>query len=192
VAEKRFSNLVGFDDAPFDRDHKGKVKLVGTVYAGLRFDGVLIGEVEKDGFDAADRLATLIGGSRFAEHIQLIMLQGIAFAGFNVVDVFALHERLGLPVLVVSRKQPDMAAIQEALLSHIEAGKAKWAVCLFSGWASPLIRRPLFWISLWFAAIFPSRCGPLILSPAPWFTGIAGAARNRAQLWDSTKRKDRP
>jgi uncharacterized protein len=138
VAEKRFSNLVGFDDAPFDRDHKGKVKLVGTVYAGFRFDGVLIGEVEKDGFDAAARLAELINGSRFAEHIQLIMLQGIAFAGFNVVDVFALHERLGLPVLVVSRKQPDMAAIQEALLSHIEAGKAKWAVLERLGKMEPL------------------------------------------------------
>lgn len=34
----------------------------------------------------------LIDGSRFTEHIQLIMLQGVAFAGFNVVDVFALHE----------------------------------------------------------------------------------------------------
>lgn len=128
MAEKRFSNVVGFDDAPFARGHKGKVKLVGTVYASLRFDGVLIGEVDKDGFDSATRLAELIDGSKFAEHIQLIMLQGIAFAGFNVVDVFSLHEHLGLPVLVVARKQPDMASIRKALLSHIEEGKTKWAV----------------------------------------------------------------
>lgn len=128
MPEKRFSNVVGFDDAPFFRDHKGKVKLVGTVYAGLRFDGVLIGEVEKDGFDSATRLIELIGGSRFAEHIQLIMLQGITLAGFNVVDVFALNERLRLPVLVVARKQPNMVAIREALLSHIEKGQMKWAV----------------------------------------------------------------
>ena len=43
------SNVIGFDDAPFERDHRGKVEVVGTVYAGLRFDGVLIGAVEKDG-----------------------------------------------------------------------------------------------------------------------------------------------
>lgn len=128
MVEKRFSNVVGFDDAPFDRDHRGAVKLVGTVYAGLRFDGVLIGEVEKDGFDAAARLAELIAGSRFAGHIQLIILQGIAFGGFNVVDVFALNRRLGLPVLVVARRQPNMAAIRDTLISHIHRGQAKWAV----------------------------------------------------------------
>ncbi len=127
-AEKRFTNVVGFDDAPFPRDCNGKVKLVGTVYAGLRFDGVLIGEVDRDGFDSASQLTELISRSKFAEHIQLVMLQGIAFAGFNVVDVFALHECLGLPVMVISRKQPDMALIRKALLSHIEEGKPKWAV----------------------------------------------------------------
>lgn len=128
VTEKRFSNVVGFDDAPFSRNYKGNVKFVGTVYAGSRFDGVLIGEVEKDGFDAASQLVSLINGSRFAEHIQLIMLQGITLAGFNVVDVFTVHEQLRLPVLVVARKQPNMASIREPLLSHIQEGKAKWAV----------------------------------------------------------------
>ncbi|MFP4226720.1 MAG: DUF99 family protein [Desulfobacterales bacterium] len=128
VNEKRFSNVAGFDDAPFARDHRGPVKLVGTVYAGLRFDGVLIGEVQKDGFDAAARLAEIVAESRFAEHIQLIILQGIAFGGFNVVDVFDLNRRLGLPVLVVARRKPDLISIQDALASHIDRGRAKWAV----------------------------------------------------------------
>lgn len=83
MTEKRLSNVVGLDDAPFFRDHRGMVKVVGTLYAGLRFDWVLIGEVEKDGFDSATRLIELIGGSKFAEHIQLIMLQGITLAGFK-------------------------------------------------------------------------------------------------------------
>ena len=60
-------------------------------------------------------------------YIQLILLQGITLAGFNVVDVFALNAFSGLPVLVVSRKMPDMAAIREALLSHMEHGQEKWA-----------------------------------------------------------------
>ncbi|MGM0451882.1 MAG: DUF99 family protein [Thermodesulfobacteriota bacterium] len=128
MAEKRFSNVIGFDDAPFARDYCGKVPVVGTVYAGLRLDGLLVGEVEKDGFDAAASLARLVAGSKFLEHVQLIMLQGIALAGFNVVDVFDLHRRLNRPVLVVARKQPDMTAIQNALLHHIAGGRAKWAV----------------------------------------------------------------
>ena len=41
-----------------------------------------MGDVEKDGADSAERLAALVTGSRFAEHIQLVMLQGIALARF--------------------------------------------------------------------------------------------------------------
>jgi len=127
MAEKHFSNVVGFDDAPFEKGCRHSVKVVGTVYAGLRFDGVLMGEVEKDGFDAAARIIDLVEQSRFVSHIRLIMLQGIAFAGFNVVDVFRLHERLRIPVLVVARKKPDMDAIYRALTTgRIPDGNAKW------------------------------------------------------------------
>ncbi|GIK37683.1 MAG: UPF0215 protein [Chloroflexota bacterium] len=128
MVARRFSNLIGFDDAPFSQDYTGPVKVVGTVFTGLHLTGVVIGEVEKDGADAAERLARLVAESRFAEHIQLVMLQGIALAGFNVVDVFDLHHRLELPVLVVSRKLPDLAAIQRALTTQVHEGEQKWAL----------------------------------------------------------------
>ncbi|MFP3981982.1 MAG: DUF99 family protein [Desulfobacterales bacterium] len=128
MKEKRLSNVAGFDDAPFDRGHQGGVPIVGTVYADLRFDGVLVGEIERDGSDAAQKLGDLIAGSRFAEHIQLVMLQGIAFGGFNVVDVFALHRQLGVPVLAVSRKPPDMDAIKNALINRVDKGEEKWQI----------------------------------------------------------------
>ncbi|NOY07014.1 MAG: DUF99 family protein, partial [Chlorobi bacterium] len=72
-----FSNVIGFDDAPFSHHHAGAVPVVGTVYAQSRLDGILVGEIEKDGFDAASRLAELVTTSKFAEHAQLVMLQGI-------------------------------------------------------------------------------------------------------------------
>jgi endonuclease V-like protein UPF0215 family len=124
--ERRFSNIIGFDDAPFAPAHIGSVPVVGAVFARLQLTGVIVGEVEKDGQDAAQQLAQLIAGSKFAEHLQLVMLQGIALAGFNVVDVFYLHEQLGLPVLVVARKAPDMAAVQSALLGQVQGGPEKW------------------------------------------------------------------
>jgi endonuclease V-like protein UPF0215 family len=128
MAGKRFSNIIGFDDAPFTPDHQGKVTIVGAVFASLRFDGVLVGEIEKDGFDSAGTLTTLISESKFTEHVQLIMLQGIAFGGFNVIDVFHLHEKLNLPVLVVSRKSPDLDAIRKALTTQVPDGEKKWDI----------------------------------------------------------------
>ena len=124
---RRFSNVIGFDDAPFPANYTGGVKVVGTVYAKSQLNGILIGDVKRDGTDAARKLTALISQSKFAQTIQLIMLQGITLAGFNVVDVFALHEKLNLPVLVVARKRSDMAAIQKALLK-MPGGLRKWAL----------------------------------------------------------------
>lgn len=125
---RRFSNVIGFDDAPFPRNHRGLVKIVGAVYADQRLDGVLVGEIEKDGFDAAAKLADLVRTSKFFQHARLIMLQGITMGGFNVVDVFDLHRRLDLPILVVARHAPDMDAVRRALVQHLPGGRAKWAV----------------------------------------------------------------
>ena len=124
---RRFSNVIGFDDAPFPAKYTGGVKVVGTVYAKSQLNGILIGAVQRDGTDAAKKLIALISQSKFARSVQLIMLQGIALAGFNVVDIFELYAQLKLPVLVVCRKRPDMAAIRKALLK-MRGGRRKWAL----------------------------------------------------------------
>jgi endonuclease V-like protein UPF0215 family len=123
---KRFTNVVGFDDAPFPRGHRGDVSVVGAVYADRRLDGVLVGKVRKDGANAAAEIIRLVSGSKFAQHVQLVMLQGIALAGFNVVDVFSVRRALGVPALVVARDAPDMVAIRRALTERVRGGSRKW------------------------------------------------------------------
>jgi endonuclease V-like protein UPF0215 family len=135
---KRYSNIIGFDDGPFAFDHVGNVPIVGAIFTGLQLTGVIIGQVEKDGADAAEQIVELVAGSKFFEHLQLVMLQGITLAGFNVVDVFNLYENLGLPVLVVSRRAPDMAAIREALLAKIPQGEQRWQVVERLGLMEPV------------------------------------------------------
>jgi endonuclease V-like protein UPF0215 family len=125
---RNFSHLVGFDDAPFARRHRGDVLVVGTVFAGARLDGVVSTRVRRDGANATDRLIAVLAVSRFREQLHAILLQGIAFAGFNVVDVERLHYSLALPVLVVARQPPDMAAVRRALLERVPGGRRKWAL----------------------------------------------------------------
>lgn len=122
----RLSHVIGFDDAPFERSHRGDVLLVGAVFAGTRIEGVLSGKVRRDGANSTRVVSELVRGSRFAGHLHAVMLQGIAFAGFNVVDVHALNGALGLPVLVVARREPDYAAIRRALLGRVRGGARKW------------------------------------------------------------------
>ncbi|MDX1532510.1 MAG: DUF99 family protein [Rhodothermales bacterium] len=126
TAPRSFANAVGFDDAPFERGHRGDVDVVGAVFGGERLHGIVRGRVRRDGADSARVLAALVNGSKYREHVQLIFLQGVALAGFNVVDVAALHAATGKPVLVVARKEPDREAVRRALLEHVPGGAQKW------------------------------------------------------------------
>jgi len=120
------SNLIGFDDAPFERGAGRMVPIVGAVHAGERLDGVLTGEVTEDGDDANSQLARLLGDSRFDAHVQAVMVQGLTLGGFNVVDLPTLAAQLARPVMAVVRQRPDLDAVREALLNHVPDGEAKW------------------------------------------------------------------
>lgn len=135
---RRLSHVVAFDDFPFRREHRGDVPVVGAVFAGGRLDGVLRTTVRRDGANATSRLAETVLGSRFAAHLQLVLLQGIALAGFNVVDARELSARTGLPVLVVARRRPDLAAIRRALLLRVRGGRRKWRIVERLGPMEPL------------------------------------------------------
>ncbi len=135
---QRISNLIGFDDAPFSRSHRGNVLVVGAVYSVLRLEGVLSGQVRRDGVNATHTITGLVSKSRFRPHLQAILLQGIAFAGFNVINLHALHDALQIPIIAVCRKQPDRVAIQSALLTKVPGGKRKWALIEQAGPMEPI------------------------------------------------------
>jgi endonuclease V-like protein UPF0215 family len=138
-------NVIGFDDGPFAREHRGRVVLVGAVCSGTRLDGVVSGHVQRDGTDATRRMIELIRGSQFEAHIRAVILQGIAVGGFNVVDVHELSAALGVPVLVVIRHQPDLDAMRRALFSdvprmrpRVRGAARKWRLIEKAGPAEPL------------------------------------------------------
>lgn len=126
-------HVIGFDDAPFDHAHRGDVLVIGAVFAGARLDGVLSGKLRRDGANATRVLGEIVRECRFFPQLHAVLLQGITFAGFNVVDVHGLHDELGLPVLVVSRRRPDFDAIRRALLEQVPGGARKWRLIEAAG-----------------------------------------------------------
>lgn len=134
----RISNVMGVDDAPFERSHRGDVKIVGTVWARDRLDGVVLDRVRRDGANSTARVARMLERSPFDEHVRAVLLDGIALGGFNVVDLHALHARLGRPVLAVARKEPDLRAIRRALLRRVPGGAKKWALIEKAGPMEPV------------------------------------------------------
>ena len=113
--------VVGFDDGTFSfpsKLNREKTILIGVVMKGAQeVVGVLSRWATVDGTDATDAIIDAALGSRFKD-LRVIMLKGITYAGFNVVDVERLHRETGLPVVVVVRKKPDLEAMENALRKH--------------------------------------------------------------------------
>ncbi len=113
--EGRTLRAIGFDDAPFDRARRGDVAVAGVVCAGTRFEGLVWGRVRRDGWNATGEIVRLLSGGKFLPQLHLLLVDGIAFGGFNVVDLAALSEALRRPCVAVMRRPPDLGAVERAI-----------------------------------------------------------------------------
>ncbi len=112
------ARVLGIDDGPFEKGQE-RVPLAGVLICPPGYvEGVLISSCQVDGDDANDAILSMIRESRFSDQVRMVMLDGASLGGFNVVDVRALSEKLGLPVLTISRDIPDMPSILDALKAH--------------------------------------------------------------------------
>ncbi len=130
---KPITNVVGFDDAPFAHEHYGDVRVVGAVCSRTRLDGVVSGKVRRDGVNATDELVRLVSGGKFEQHVRAVLLQGIALAGFNVVDIHRLSRELDVPVVVAVRRHPRLNLVEEALRERTRGGARKWKLVQAAG-----------------------------------------------------------
>jgi hypothetical protein len=115
VRRGRQLRAIGFDDAPFVRDAADPVPIAGVVCSDTKFEGMVWGEVTPDGFDATACIVELLADSKFLSQLHLVLIDGIAFGGFNIVDLPTLAEELAVPCVAVMRQRPDMEAVRRVL-----------------------------------------------------------------------------
>lgn len=128
---------VGVDDGSFEPHAEGETWLVGAVLRGGEWiDGVLTDRIEIDGTDVTPTLIGMINESRHKDQLRVIMTSGITFAGFNVLDINEVFERTDLPVIVVSRKDPDLPAVKSAL-KNFSDWRERWEVLRSAGEITP-------------------------------------------------------
>jgi endonuclease V-like protein UPF0215 family len=108
--------ILGVDDAPFVPHSREQVMLIGALFrAGTWLDGVLRTFITVDGCDATESLIEMVNNSRHLEQLGVMMLDGITFGGFNVVDIQRIFQETGVPVIVIMRRYPDLESIKNAL-----------------------------------------------------------------------------
>ncbi|MGB9959001.1 MAG: DUF99 family protein [Candidatus Bathyarchaeales archaeon] len=125
--------VLGVDDGAFKPRTRGFVPIVGVVFrGGYWLDGVMRTKVRVDGVEATNKIASMVLNSPHYEQLRVIMLDGITFAGFNVVDIKRLNAKTELPVIAVTREKPDFNKIHEAL-KNLPKSEERWKAVLSAG-----------------------------------------------------------
>jgi endonuclease V-like protein UPF0215 family len=125
---KQQMRVLGVDDSPFKFGDSKALVIGALVRVPNYLEGVMRSEVTVDGSDSTDAVIAMISRSRYREQIRAVMFDGIALAGFNVLDLAKVHETLGIPVIAVTRDEPDLGKMRAALVKHFDDWKERYSL----------------------------------------------------------------
>src|SRR5712692_2526399 len=115
------SRIIGIDDGHFTKQQE-TAPLVATLLEGFHLQDFRITRIIVDGLDATSQAIKLVRGWKPAP----ILLSGVTFAGFNMIDPHVLRKKFRVPVIVVVGSQPDNRAVKRALVKHFPDWKRRW------------------------------------------------------------------
>ena len=111
---------VGVQDGSFESFQRGvdspiqRTSLCCTCLLGPELLDLRIVPITVDGLDAGVNIVNILRDWE----MDVIILGGATFAGFNVVDVEYVYREIGKPIIVYMSKYPDMDATLNALRKH--------------------------------------------------------------------------
>lgn len=119
--------VLGVEDGSFNafsREDDSHTVLCGVSMARGRIEDVRISQIEVDGLDATEKLLGMLHGI----DVEVVVLGGITFAGFNLIDPSNIFNELGMPVIVYSGEEPDNDAMLFALRKHFDDWRRRWKI----------------------------------------------------------------
>ncbi|RLI27621.1 hypothetical protein DRO58_03915 [Candidatus Bathyarchaeota archaeon] len=117
---ERWSSLrlrvLAVEDGVFTIDRRllDKAFLVGVLMHYDAVEKIFIDIIEVDGLDATEKVLSFINKSK---PLDLVLLHGIPYAGFNLIDADEVYSLTGYPIICVLDRKPDMANVLKALKS---------------------------------------------------------------------------
>jgi len=122
---------LAIDDGYFDVRNKRRIETETTVMVGIvatpsKILEMRVTTVTIDGLDATQAAYDLYVSC--SHHVDLIFLDGVTYAGFNIIDPLRLHELVEAPIIVVFRFPLDLTKVRRALEKHFIDHKYRYAV----------------------------------------------------------------
>ena len=122
---KHSPNCIGIDDGPFPPKSIGrtiKAPLVAVCLKGPHMAKASITWITVDGLDATKRAQAALETLPKAP----ILLSGVTFGGFNLIDPRKIQRGFRTPTIVVVGSRPDNRAVKRALMKHFPDWKERW------------------------------------------------------------------
>ena len=122
----RGRRLLGVEDGSFEAftESSSSTYLCGVVMDSGVIRDVRLAEISVDGLDATERLLEIMDGL----DVDAVILGGITFAGFNIVDPFKVFDETDVPIIVYSGQKPDNESMYQALKKHFGDWEARWDI----------------------------------------------------------------
>lgn len=120
--------LLGVEDGSFNPcklQKKGKTILCGVLTRGVKVEDVALRLIDVDGLDATEKLLDMM---KYIGTADMIILGGVTFGGFNIIDPVLVNQELRVPVVVVTAERPNNEAVLNALKKHFEDWRIRYQV----------------------------------------------------------------
>lgn len=119
--------LLGVEDGSFKahlRDVDQLTILCGVVWTQEGIEDIQLREVTVDGLDVTERLLDLMKGMQ----LDAVILGGVTFAGFNVMDVHRLHRETDVPIIIYIAMKPNQDRVKKALEAHFDDWEKRYSM----------------------------------------------------------------
>lgn len=120
--------ILGIDDSPFSFSDKYSIIIGVIMRGGSYIEGVLSRKIEVDGDDGTFKCIDMVKKSKHNKQLKSILLNGINFCGFNVINIEKIYLETDIPVITVTRDKPNFEKIKNALIKNFSDWKNKFEI----------------------------------------------------------------
>ncbi len=124
---KNMIHLFGVEDGSFKEFSSATPSF--TIICGVETEldkiiDVRLAKIQIDGADATQKLLSIIKNIE----VNAVILGGITFAGFNIIDPNKILNETGIPVIIYSGTRPDNEKMLLALKKHFDDWHWRWDI----------------------------------------------------------------
>ncbi len=124
-----YDSCIGIEDGPFSSRNtpNRQAPLVAVYFQGPHLRTVRATRIIVDGLDGTETALEILRHFRIIGKTP-ILLAGVTFAGFNLIDPHVLYRTFSTPILIVTGSRPHNRAVKQALVRHFNDWRLRWRI----------------------------------------------------------------